>query len=145
MGMQTVSDLLNSKGRTVHVAAPDTPLMNAARRMRREGIGALVVCEDSAVIGILSERDIVDALCQHDEEALEQSVASVMSHPVQSVGGADSLEACMALMTDRRCRHLPVLEEGHLVGIVSIGDLVKATLDHQRFLIAQLETYIAGP
>ncbi|MFW5844802.1 MAG: CBS domain-containing protein [Planctomycetota bacterium] len=140
--MKTVADILAGKGRQVLSIPADASLMEAARAMHDQGVGALVILDGERLAGILAERDLVRHL--GSDGAVGDRVAAVMHGEVRCVAPGDSIRACMALMTDRRIRHLPVLEHGRLVGIVSIGDVVKSQMQAQDFLIEQLGTYISG-
>ena len=125
-----VEAILRSKGREVVTIAPDATAKTAIEMLRHHGIGALIVSRDGATIeGILSERDIIHALAAHGGTALDFAVARLMSSPVFTRRASDSIAELMALMTERRIRHVPVIEDGTLAGIVSIGDVVKHRLD----------------
>jgi CBS domain-containing protein len=122
---------------------PDAEAIIAVRMMSQLNIGALVVLERGELVGIVSERDAVRYVAGVGD--LEGALVSdLMTYPVQCVRVDQSVDECMALMTEARVRHLPVLDEGHLVGILSIGDLVKDTISDQAFVIDQLEHYISG-
>jgi CBS domain-containing protein len=139
-----VQSILGTKGTEVATVSQGASLADAAARLRDLGIGALVVSDDAAHInGILSERDIVRALAAHGASALGRTVGSVMSTDVVTCACGDSVEALMASMTDRRIRHLPVVDDDRaLVGIVSIGDVVKARLSQLEHENAALAGYI---
>jgi CBS domain-containing protein len=122
----TVRQILLRKGAQVHVVGPDATLAEAASRLRLHDIGALLVLEGDALVGILSERDLVRAVAQEGGGALRQPVRAAMSSPVQTCDPADEVRALMARMTTLRIRHLPVLDAGRVAGIVSIGDVVKS-------------------
>src|SRR5262249_45249279 len=125
----TVAAILKTKGTHVETIRPDTTLRIAAWNLRTKGIGALLVSEDGErVLGIISERDIVRALSEHGPDVVRLSVADVMTMPVKTCSPTDSITAVMARMTRDRIRHLPVVEDGRLAGIVSIGDVVKYRL-----------------
>ncbi len=142
--MNTVKQLLDVKGRDVWSIAPDETVFNAIKLMAEKGIGALAVLEGDGLIGLISERDYARKVILKDKSSKETSVRDIMTTPVIYTHSAQTLEECMALMTEKRERHLPVLEKGKLVGIISIGDLVKAIIAEQQFVIEQLEQYISG-
>ena len=140
-----VHTILRGKGKSVVTIHPDATIERAVAVLRLRGIGALVVSDDGEkVAGILSERDIVDALGQYGAELLAVSVSEVMTCPVVTCEPEDSVADLMAEMTNRRIRHFPVVENGRLVGIVSIGDLVKSRLDEIEYEADSLRSFIAG-
>ena len=139
-----VAQILKYKGSRVVRADPQTSVADAARALARERIGAMVVIDaDQTLRGILSERDIVRGLAEHGAALLERPIAEVMTSDVITCGLERGLEAVMADMTDHRIRHLPVVEDGTLVGIVSIGDLVKYQLDELKTERKALRDYIS--
>lgn len=142
--MITLRNLLDQKGRHVYTITSDVPVSQALRAFSEHNIGALLVVDDGLVVGIFSERDFARRAPQHEGAGLDLPVAAMMTSPVVSVSPDRSVEDCLTLMTGRRFRHLPVVEEDALLGVVSIGDLVKATLDQRQFVIEQLESYISG-
>jgi CBS domain-containing protein len=124
-----IQNILDSKGaEVVTIGASDT-VQNAADRMREHGIAALVVKSGDTIKGLISERDIVHAVSRHGEGALSLAVSHVVTHPIVKVAPSDTLKRAMSLMTNHRVRHLPVIDDGKLVGIVSIGDVVKLRLE----------------
>ncbi|MFN3288706.1 MAG: CBS domain-containing protein, partial [Sphingomonadaceae bacterium] len=125
----TIATILMEKGHAVVTIEATARLADAVGLLDAKGIGALLVMEGQQVAGVLSERDVVRALARGGAESLGQPVSALMSAPVVTVAPTDSVESAMALMTERRFRHLPVVEGGALVGIVSIGDLVKCRID----------------
>ena len=128
-----VEHILNSKGAQVEVIRPDAKVLMAVHRMRMQNVGALVVTRDEErVEGVLSERDIVRGLARHGAELLDMSVVAVMSRNVPVCSPGDSLTTVMAQMTRTRNRHLPVVEDGRLCGIVSVGDAVKHRLEEME-------------
>ncbi len=140
-----VETILRYKGRNVVTVAPDARIAAAVGLLRRHGIGALVVSGDgSSVDGILSERDIVHALADHGARALELEVAQLMSRRVVTGKPGDSVADLMGLMTDRRFRHVPIVENGALTGIVSIGDVVKNRLDEVESEATSMREFIAS-
>jgi CBS domain-containing protein len=140
-----VHTILRTKGKSVVTIHPDATVERAVAVLRLSGIGALVVSDDGEnVVGILSERDIVEALGRLGGELLAVSVAEVMTSPVVTCEPEDSVAELMAEMTNRRIRHFPVLDDGRLTGIVSIGDLVKNRLDEIEFEAHSMRSFIAG-
>jgi len=140
-----VHTILRTKGKSVVTIHPNATVERAVAVLRLSGIGALVVSDDGEnVVGILSERDIVEALGRLGGELLAVSVAEVMTSPVVTCEPEDSVAELMAEMTNRRIRHFPVLDEGRLQGIVSIGDLVKNRLDEIEFEAHSMRSFIAG-
>ena len=140
-----VHTILRNKGKSVVTIHPDATVDRAIAVFRLRGIGALVVSDDGAnVIGIVSERDIVEALARFGGELLGISVSEVMTCPVVTCEPDDSVAELMAEMTNRRIRHFPVLDDGRLCGIVSIGDLVKSRLDEIEYEAHSMRSFIAG-
>ena len=143
--MTTVADILKSKPiRTVHTIEAAASALDAVKRMAEANVGALVVLDQGNVVGILSERDCARKVILSARSAGEMHVNEIMSAPVLIVRSDRSSEDCMALMTQNRLRHLPVMDAGQLIGMVSIGDLVKQVVTDQQFVIEQLEHYISG-
>lgn len=140
--MKTVKQLLQGKGKVVHGISPDASVLDAITLMAEKGIGALAVVEHEQLVGILSERDYARKIILHGRASQETAVREIMSAKVITVRPAQTVEDCMALMTDRRIRHLPVLDGGRLVGMLSIGDLVKEVIADREETIKQLESYI---
>lgn len=141
---KTVDHLLAAKGRDVWSIAPDATVFEALRLMADEGIGAIVVLDEGRLAGILSERDYARKVSLHDRGSRDTPVRDIMTGRVFTVRRDQTVAECMTLMTDHHIRHLPVVEDDVLVGLVSIGDIVKAVISEQAFLIAQLESYITG-
>lgn len=143
--MKSVAQVLKSKPtQTVFTIAPRTAVRDAAMLMAEKNIGALLVTEDDKIVGVVSERDIARKLVRDEKPSRVTPVSDIMTSPVMYVDVAQTNEECMALMTDNRLRHLPVLERGKLVGLISIGDLVKDVISEQQLIIDQLEHYIMG-
>lgn len=140
--MVTVEDLLARKPRILHAIGPDEPVLEAIRLMAEHGIGAVLVLRDDAIAGIVSERDYARKVVLRGRASNATPVGEIMSSPVVTVSPQDDLDHCMRLMTERRIRHLPVTDGARVVGMLSIGDLVKAVIDDQRRTIEQLEAYI---
>jgi len=140
-----VEAILRGKGRAVATIRPDQTVTAVLAALRDRNIGALVVSEDGeAVDGIISERDIVHGLADHGSQLLSLNVAELMTRPVTTCDPDDSVADLMAEMTNRRIRHLPVVRDGRLAGIVSIGDLVKNRLDEIEYEASSLRSFIAG-
>ncbi len=141
----TVAHLLAAKGRDVWSVTPDMTVFEALGEMADKGVGALVVLEsDGSLAGIMSERDYARKVVLLDRVSRTTKVSEIMTSDVYCVSLSTTVEECMGMMTDKRIRHLPVLDGDHVVGIVSIGDIVKAVMRNQRQLIEQLEQYITS-
>ena len=140
-----VETILRAKGRDVATIEPDSTVENAIRLLASRRIGALIVSEDGRrVDGIVSERDIVQGLADHGPALLEQRVEEVMTRRVHTCSPEDTVEELMGRMTERRIRHLPVVEAGALCGMVSIGDVVKNRLEEVEYEASSLRSYVAG-
>ena len=142
--MRTVKQLLDEKGHDVVSVAPDASVIDALRLMAEHGIGALVVLDGSRLAGVMSERDYARKVVLHGRSSAETRVKDIMSSQVHTVIPDDTVNACMLLMTQRRIRHLPVMDGGGVAGMLSIGDLVKAVIADQQEEISQLQQYSAG-
>jgi len=143
--MKSVAQLLRAKPvQEVFTISPQATVLDAAKMMRDKNIGALLVTSSEDIVGIVSERDFARKLFGAGKAAEQTCISEVMSTPVKYVHASQSNEECMALMTDGRLRHLPVLDNGKLIGVISIGDLVKDVICEQQFIISQLENYIHG-
>lgn len=143
--MKTLKQLLAEKHRPLVVVAPRDSVFHALSVMAENNVGAVLVLDGEELVGIFSERDYARKIILHGKSSKETPVREIMSERVAYVTPSATLDECMALMTEKHFRHLPVLsDEGGVVGIVSIGDLVKETISSQQFLISQLERYIAG-
>lgn len=143
--MQTVRDILNSKGQDLYSVTPDVSVFEALERLEERNIGVILVIDtDGTLLGIFSERDYARKIVLKGRHSKTTSVREVMTRKVSCVSPDTTVETCMALMTGKRIRHLPVLEDGRLIGLVSIGDVVKATIEEKDLLIDQLEHYIMG-
>ncbi len=142
--MKTVAEILKSKGREVWTITPETIVFDALKTMADKNVGALVVLDRTTVIGILSERDYARKVILHGKSSKELKTREIMSANVYFVGPDQNIEDCMALFTNKRVRHLPVLRNDELIGIISIGDVVKAVIAEQESTIKHLENYITG-
>jgi CBS domain-containing protein len=139
-----VEQVLAQKGSTVWSVDPDASVQEAVTLLGTREIGAVLVCDAHGLVGIFSERDCVRKILWQGRSTLESRVRDVMVANVISVTPQDSIQHCMALMTDRRVRHLPVLDHGKVLGVISIGDVVHAMLNEKESLIESLEGYISG-
>ena len=140
-----ISDIVRHKGDSVVTVRSDATVKDLLALLAEHKIGAIVVSDsDGSVDGIVSERDYVRKLAELERAAFDARVADIMTAEVITVGPRDSVQHCLQMMTDHRLRHLPVVAEGELIGMLSIGDLVKQTIDDQASLIQQLEQYIRG-
>jgi CBS domain-containing protein len=143
--MQTIRDLLAAKGTAVHSATPDTTVYNCLEKMAEHNIGALVVvAAKGKLAGIFSERDYARNVGLKGKNSKDTPVSAVMTSHVCTATPELTIEEAMAMMSRIKCRHLPVLEDGQLAGMISIGDVVKALLGEKQFMIKQLEQYISG-
>ena len=142
--MKTVSDILQTKGREVWTITPETIVFDALKMMADKNVGALVVVDGAKVTGILSERDYARKVILHGRSSRELETREIMSTNVYFVSPEQNIEDCMALFTNKRVRHLPVLQSEQLIGIISIGDVVKAVIAEQESTIKHLENYITG-
>jgi CBS domain-containing protein len=142
--MQTAQDILRYKGNAVWSVKPDDKVLHALGIMAEHEIGAVVVMEGDALVGILTERDYARKVVLAGRSSRESAIREVMTANVVCVPPTRTVEQCLAIMTDRRMRHLPVVERGRVVGLVSIGDLVRATIAEQEQVIEHLQHYISG-
>jgi len=142
--MTTVAQLLASKPRALFAVEPDQPVLEAIKRMAEHGIGALLVMQGTKLAGIVSERDYARKVILMGRSSSDTPVSQIMTASVITVTPGQSVQECMALMTNHRCRHLPVVERGEVIGMLSIGDLVRAVLEEQQRAISDLEQYIRG-
>ncbi|MCI0477664.1 MAG: CBS domain-containing protein [Anaerolineales bacterium] len=142
--MSTVAQLLQEKGRAVWSIAPEATVYAALTLMAEKNVGALMVLEGSRVVGIISERDYARKVILKGKFSKDTLVREIMTDKVYFVRPEQTIEECMALMTAEHIRHLPVLADDQLVGVISIGDVVKVVISDKEFLIKQLEHYITG-
>jgi CBS domain-containing protein len=140
--MKTVRQLLQGKTKALSTVKPDTRVIEALKLMAEKDIGALLVVDGGRLVGILSERDYARKVILQGKSSNDTPVREIMTERVVYVQPRNTVDECMALMTDKRIRHLPVLENDQLIGVLSIGDLVKETISEQQFMIKQLESYI---
>jgi len=140
--MKTLKQLLESKGREVYTISPDASVLDALRLMAEKSVGALIVTEGGKIAGVISERDYARKVILHGKSSHELQVRDIMTSKVITVHPRQTVEECMTLMTEKRIRHLPVTEGERLIGVLSIGDLVKEVIAEQQQTIQQLESYI---
>ncbi len=140
--MTLVSQILQSKGSHTWTIAPNATVFDALTSMAEKDIGALLVVENSEVVGIFSERDYARKIILQGKSSRDTEVQEIMTSEVLCISPDQSVTKCMALMTDKRIRHIPVLDDGRLVGVISIGDVVKAIISEQQIIINHLEDYI---
>jgi CBS domain-containing protein len=143
--MQTVAHILNNKSsQNIYTISPEATVLEALTIMAEKGIGALVVTQGTKVVGIISERDYARKVALMERSSYSTTVTEIMTHAVLTVTPQHSTEHCMKLMTNKHLRHLPVVDNDQLTGLVSIGDLVKDVMAEQQSLIDQLQNYISG-
>ena len=142
--MKKVRDILEVKGRDVWSIGPDASVFDALKLMAEKDLGALVVLDGGTLVGIISERDYARKIVLLGRASPTTQVKEIMTSRIACVDPEQNVNECMALVTEKRIRHLPVLENGKLIGLISIGDLVKSIITEQQFIIEQLERYITG-
>jgi CBS domain-containing protein len=140
--MQTIRQMLRTKTE-VYAVRPDTTVYEALRLMADRNVGAVMVVLDGEILGVFSERDYARKGILRGLASKDTPVSALMSAPAVTISPSVAVTECMALMTEKRIRHLPVVENGHLVGVISIGDVVRALVDEQQFTIQALQSYIA--
>lgn len=143
--MTNVAQVLRNKNEhSVYTVSPDDTVIEAISIMADKGIGALVVTQDEQVIGILSERDYARKVALMERSSYDTTVSEIMTPKVITITLSHTVEGCLELMTEKHLRHLPVIDQDKLIGLISIGDLVKAAMEDQKNLIEQLKQYISG-
>jgi len=143
--MQTVRDLLRRKGNQVYAIRPDATVYDALVQMAEHNVGALLVLDEAGrLVGLISERDYARKVALYDRSSRTTLVREIMTEAVHHVRPGQTVEDCMTLMTEHRVRYLPVIEGDKLAGVISIGDVVKAIITEQEFVIEQLQSYISG-
>lgn len=142
--MQTVRQLLGAKSPEIHAVPPDVAVVQAIRLMAEKGIGAVLVMDGRKLVGILSERDYARKIVLMDRSSATTPVHEIMTAELVTVGPTVTVEQCLELVTNRRIRHLPVLDGDEVMGVISIGDLVKSVIEAQRRELGQLQQYITG-
>ena len=142
--MRTLRQLLGSKTPEVYAVAPGDSVIDAIRLMAEKGVGAVLVMEGARLAGIVSERDYARKIVLHGRSSADTSVRDIMTAEVVTVGPQNTVEQCMQVVTEHRLRHLPVLEGDAVIGVISIGDLVKAVIEDQKVQLDELQRYIAS-
>jgi CBS domain-containing protein len=142
--MKKVNDVLKIKGRDVWSIGPDASVYDAIHLMTEKKVGALMVMEGTDLVGVISETDYTRKTVLKGRSSQKTAVKDIMTSRVLYVQPEQDIEECMVIMTEKRTRHLPVMDAGKLIGVISIGDAVKSVIDEQRFTIEQLERYITG-
>ena len=142
--MKIIRDILQEKGSEVYSIPPHATVYETLQMMADKNVGALLVMQDDSVVGIISERDYARKVVLKGKFSKDVPVSEIMSSHILRIDPDQDIETCMELMSDKRVRHLPVFENGRVVGIISIGDIVKAIIEHKEETIAQLENYIRG-
>jgi len=142
--MKTVKDILRIKGPEIHATTPDATVFDALKQMAENNVGALLVLEGEKIAGLISERDYARKTILKGRFSKETAVREIMTVNVITVAPEEDLEKCMQLFTDKHVRHLPVIENEKIIGIVSIGDIVKGVIDYKEFIIQEQEKYIKG-
>jgi CBS domain-containing protein len=142
--MKTVNEILNAKGHEIWSVDPQDTVLDSLKLMSEKGVGSLLVMDGDKLVGIVTERDYARKVILEGKSSKDTPVQDIMSAKVLCVAPERTVEQCMALMTDKRARHLPVVDHKRVVGVVSIGDLVKAMINEQQILIDQLQHYISG-
>ncbi len=140
----TVRDVLRAKGGQVWTVSPDDTVFDALKLMAEKNIGSVLVMEGEELVGILSERDYARKVVLLGKTSRKLPVQAIMTRELETVTPDEAIDRCMTVMTAKHIRHLPVLEDGRVVGLISIGDVVKAVIEDQAFLLDQMEAYIAG-
>jgi len=140
--MTIASELLKHKGRVIHSVTPEAPVLEAIRMMAEHGVGALLVMQGEQLLGVVSERDYARKVILKGRSSNETPVRQIMSSPVLTVRADQSVHDCMRIMSEKRIRHLPVVDDDGVIGVLSIGDLVRSVLEEQQRTIAELEQYI---
>ena len=142
--MRTVRHLLEAKAPEIFAVRPDAPVLDAVRQMAEKHVGALLVMESGQLVGIVSERDYARKVVLQGRSSSDTPVRDIMTSQLVTVGPTDTTDHCMQVVTERRIRHLPVVDGEVVMGVVSIGDLVKAVIEDQQLELAQLQRYIAS-
>ena len=142
--MRSVKNILQEKGTQVYAISPDAKVYEALQLMADKNVGALMVMEGDTAVGLISERDYARKIVLKGKFSKDVPVHEIMTADIVRIGPDRDVENCMELMTDKRVRHLPVFENDRLIGIISIGDIVKAIIEHKEEIIEQLESYIKG-
>jgi len=142
--LRNVRDILREKGATVYSISPEATVYDALKIMAEKNIGALLVLDEGRLTGIISERDYARKVILMNKFSRETKVSEIMTSDITTVKPATDMDQCMEIITEKRTRHLPVVEKDRVAGIISIGDVVKNVIVHKQFIIDQLESYIKG-
>jgi CBS domain-containing protein len=142
--MITLRQLLQSKGGGIWSVTSTSTVFDALRTMAEKNVGALLVIDEGKLVGIVSERDYARKIALKGKSSKDTLINEIMTEKVVYIRPDESIEDCMALMTEKHFRHLPVIDNGTLIGVISIGDVVRSVISEQKFIIAQLENYISG-
>ena len=142
--MHTLRQLLGNKTAEVYSVAPNDSVIDAIRLMAQKGVGAVLVMEGAELVGIVSERDYARKVVLHGRSSADTAVREIMTAEVVTVGLQQTVAECMHIVTEHRIRHLPVMEGGEVVGVISIGDLVKAVIEDQKVQLDELQRYISS-
>ena len=142
--MKLVQDILKVKGTSIWTVQPETTVFEALQLMSDKDIGAVLVMKDGELLGIVSERDYARKVALQGKHSKDILVKEIMSAHLVSIGPSQTIEQCMTLVTEKKIRHLPVMEDGKVIGLISIGDIVKETISEMESLIGQLVSYISG-
>ncbi|MCY7312873.1 MAG: CBS domain-containing protein [Pseudoxanthomonas sp.] len=142
--MHTLRQLLGSKSPEVYAVAPADSVITAILMMAEKGVGAVLVMDGARLVGIVSERDYARKVVLHGKSSSDTSVRDIMTAEVVTVSPSQTVEQCMQIVTDHRIRHLPVVDKDEVIGVISIGDLVKAVIEDQKAQLEQLQRYIAS-
>ena len=142
--MTLINDVLKVKGHDIFSIRSDASVFDALKLMAEKGVGALMVIDDGSLVGVLSERDYARKVVLHGRSAENTQVSDIMTPDVVTIQSGQDVKACMTLMTEKHIRHLPVMDGTAILGVVSIGDLVKSIINEQQFMIEQLERYITS-
>ncbi|MEJ2429056.1 MAG: CBS domain-containing protein [Deltaproteobacteria bacterium] len=142
--MKIIKDILATKGHEVYTISPAGTVYEALSLMAEKNVGSLVILEGETLVGLISERDYARKIVLKGRLSRNTPVSEIMTREPVTVTLDHDLEQCMELMTDKRVRHLPVVDQGRLIGIISIGDVVKGIMDHKEFIIQELQKYIRG-
>ena len=142
--MKTVNDMLRDKGHSVWSVAPDATVFEALELMAAKNVGAVLVLDGNRLVGIMSERDYARKVTLLGKTSKDTPVSEIMTGRVLYVSADQTIQECMALMTEKRIRHLPVMEDNRVIGVVTIGDVGRAIIADQQFMLEQLEHYITG-
>ncbi len=142
--MNTVAQILKAKGKSVWTISPDALVIDALKIFAKHKVGSVVVMKGASLVGIFTERDFSNKMGLQAKDPTQTKIEEVMTHEVITIDPKQSVTVCMSLMTENHIRHLPVVDGGHLVGIISIGDVVKDIIGELQFMVVQLENYIQG-